>query len=148
MQSHRSNPSPSASSLTGQRAKPGLAVLFVDPDVAHAERLAKPLRAYSAVAIVNSAQAAMVAISQRTPDVIVSEVELPDGNGLDLFRSVHAAEATRNVLLMVVTWRTSVNDKIAAFQAGADDYLVKPVAADQFETHVLLVSKFRKIIRQ
>jgi DNA-binding response OmpR family regulator len=148
MQMHKSDPSPSASRAMVQRAQPGLAVLFVDPDVAHAERLAKPLRAYSAVAIVNSAQTALAAIAQRTPDLIVSEIELPDSNGLDLLKHVHATAATRNVLLMVVTRRTSVNDKIAAFQAGADDYLVKPVTADQFETHVLLVSKFRKIIRQ
>lgn len=148
MQPHRSDPNPTASNLPGPGVKPGLAILFVDPDVAHAERLAQPLRAYSAVAVVGTAQAALMAIAQRTPDVIVSELELPDGSGLELFRQVHANAATRNVLLMVVTRRTGVNDKIAAFQAGADAYLVKPVAADQFETQVLLVSKFRKIIRQ
>ena len=148
MQAYRPDPSPSASSVHGQRARPGLAVLFVDPDVAEAERLAAPLRKYSAVAIVASVHEAMVAIAQHTPDVIVSEIELPDGSGVDLFRQVHGTAATRNVLLMVVTRRKSVSDKIAAFQAGADDYLVKPISAEKFETHVLLVSRFRKVIRQ
>jgi DNA-binding response OmpR family regulator len=134
--------------MYAQQARPGLAVLFVDPDVATAERLAAPLRAYSAVAIVTSAQAAWAAIAQHTPDVIVSEIDLTDGSGLDLLRQVHTSPATRNVLLMVVTQRRAVNDKIAAFQAGADDYLVKPLTPEKFETHVQLVSKFRKVIRQ
>jgi DNA-binding response OmpR family regulator len=148
MREYPSGSSPSASSFLEQRTQPGLTVLFVDPDFAQAERLAHPLRSYATIAIVSSAQAALAAIAERTPDMVVTELELPDVSGLDLLRRIHSSAATRNVLLMVVTRRTAVGDKIAAFQAGADDYLVKPVAPDRFETHVLLVSRFRKVIRQ
>jgi DNA-binding response OmpR family regulator len=48
---------------------------------------------------------------------------------------------------MAVTHRSLVGDKIAALQAGADDYLVKPVSPDQFDTHVQLISRFRRVIR-
>lgn len=125
---------------------PALSVLFIDPDRESAEMLARSLRKRHALAIVGSARQAQSAISLRTPDLIVMELDLPDANGLELMRAIHSAPATRNVLILVVTKRTGVKDKIAAFQAGADDYLVKPVAPEQFETHVLLVSKFRKVI--
>ncbi|HEV2237781.1 MAG TPA: response regulator [Ktedonobacterales bacterium] len=135
---------------TGRRA-PGpheqmMSVLFVDPDRAHSETLAHALLGRHAVAIVGTAKQAQSAISLRTPDLVVMELDLPDTSGLELLRAIHSAPATRNVLILVVTRRASVKDKIAAFQAGADDYLVKPVDPEQFETHVLLVSKFRKVI--
>ena len=123
-----------------------LSVLFIDPDRESAEMLARSLRGRHAIAIVGSATHAQSAISVRTPDLIVMELDLPDARGLELMRAIHAAPATRNVLILVVTKRTSVNDKIAAFQAGADEFLVKPVDPEQFETHVLLISKFRKVI--
>ncbi|HEX6799329.1 MAG TPA: response regulator [Ktedonobacterales bacterium] len=126
--------------------RPGLAVLFVDPDVETAERLAQSLPNLSAVAVVPTAQEAVAAITMRVPDLIVTELDLPDANGVRLIRSVHDAPLTRRVLILVVTRRTSFRDKIDAFQAGADDYLVKPVDPEQLATHVRLVSRFRQIL--
>lgn len=97
------------------------------------------------MAVVPTAQAAMAAIRTRIPTLIVTELDLPDRSGLDLLAALHAAPATRNVLLLVVTGRRGVGDKVAAFQAGADDYLVKPVDPYRFETQVQLLIKFRQI---
>ncbi|HZC76212.1 MAG TPA: response regulator [Ktedonobacterales bacterium] len=129
-----------------QRQSQPLAVLFVDPDIAAAERLASPLRARWAIAIVPSAQAALAAMQLRLPSVVVTELDLPDQSGVELLAHIHNTPVTHNVLLMVVTGRASVRDKIAAFQAGADDYLVKPVDPQQFEMHLYLVSRFRSVI--
>lgn len=126
--------------------RPALAVLFVDPDVGSADRLARSLPNLSAVAVVPTAQAAVAAIGMRVPDLIVTELDLPDANGIQLIRSLHEAPLTRRTLILVVTHRTSFRDKIAAFQAGADDYLVKPVDPDQLATHVRLVSRFRQVL--
>ena len=123
-----------------------MAVLFIDPDAENAERLSRALRGVSAVAVVPTAQAAVSAMSARMPNLVVLELDLPDANGLDLITRLRNTPATRNVLLMVVTSRTGVRDKIAAFQSGADDYLVKPVEAQQFLVHVQLLSRFRQVI--
>lgn len=131
---------------TKQPARPALSVLFVDPDVEGAERLAGVLRRSNAVAVVASATAAFAAIAARMPSLIVTELDLPDASGLDLLASLRQNSATRNVLLMVVTRRSSVRDKIGAFQAGADDYLVKPLSPQQFEMHVQLLSRFRQVL--
>lgn len=128
-----------------QSARNALSVLFVDPDVSFAERLASVLRATCAVAVVPTAQAAIAAMKARMPNIIVTELDLPDRPGLELLATLREAPATRNVLLLVVTARRGVADKVAAFQAGADDYLVKPVDPLRFETHVQLLSKFRQI---
>lgn len=137
---------PPDSRLSGTRqALPPLAVLFVDPDRASAERLAGVL-ANSTVGVVPTVQAAWAAMQTRLPDVIVTELDLA-GGGIEFLSSIRNTAATRHILLMVVTTHTLVGDKIAAFQAGADDYLIKPVDPHEFETHLLLVSRFRRVIR-
>jgi DNA-binding response OmpR family regulator len=143
--SHNVPPKPPA--LPTPIVRPALAVLFVDQDVAGARRLASALQSWCAIAVVPTAQAAQAAMRHRMPDLVVTELDLPDTTGFHLMATLRGSPATRHVLLLVVTRRAAVRDKIAAFQAGADDYLVKPVEPDQFETHVLLVSKFRRIIR-
>jgi DNA-binding response OmpR family regulator len=96
--------------------------------------------------IVPSAQAALIAIQMRMPDLIVTELNLPDANGIDLIGHLHHAPQTRNVLFLVLTARTSVRDKIAAFQAGADDYLVKPSNPQELAVHIQLLSRFQRVI--
>jgi len=123
-----------------------MSVLFIDPDHNSAERLSRTLTNISAVAIVPTAHAALNAISLHVPSLIVTEIDLPDANGLELIAKVHATPAMRHVLLMVVTGRSGVRDKINAFQAGADDYLVKPLDPAVFALRVQLLSRFRKVI--
>lgn len=122
-----------------------LSVLFVDPDLAFAERLAGVLRGRCAVAVVPTAKAAIAAMMVRMPNLVVMELDLPDRSGVEMLSTLRSSPATHNVLLLVVTRRNSVPDKVAAFQAGADDYLVKPIEPVQFAMHVQLLSKFRQI---
>ncbi|MEO7003475.1 MAG: response regulator [Ktedonobacterales bacterium] len=130
-----------------QFARPALAVLIVDPDTENANQLAKAISGRCMVAVAPGAQHALAAMRQRMPDLIVAELDLPDASGLEFITTIHSTPATRNVLLMVVTRRAAIRDKIAAFQAGADDYLVKPVEGQLFEIHVQLLSRFRQTIQ-
>jgi DNA-binding response OmpR family regulator len=125
---------------------PQMSVLFVEPDQSNAERLSHILTNLSAVAIVSSAHAALSAISLHVPSMIITEIDLPDVNGVDFIAQIHSTPAWRHVLLMVITNRSGVRDKISAFQAGADDYLVKPVDPEFFKLRVQLLSRFRKLI--
>ncbi len=127
--------------------KQSMSVLIVDADSETAQYLAAPLRASCVVGLATTASDAILLIRQRIPDMIVMELNLPDSNGIDFIRYIHHIPETYHVLLMVVTDRASVQDKIAAFKAGADDYLVKPVAWAQLELHLQLLSRFRQVIR-
>jgi len=124
---------------------PRLTVLFIDPD-GSAARLADALGQTGATFFVPSAQQALAAIPSLRPDLVVTELNLPDLDGLDLVARLRSGPATRNVLLMVITARRTLRDKINAFQAGADDYLVKPVSDPQFVLHVRALSRFRQVL--
>lgn len=132
----------SRSMTTGRRP---WTVLIVDPDIEGARRLAAAL-APNLIAIVDSARAAYEAIQVKPPDLIVTELDLPDIPGVEFIARIHSAPATRSVLVLVATRRASVGDKIMAFQAGADDYLVKPLDPQEFVTHAQLVSRFLQVI--
>src|SRR5260221_2920817 len=124
----------------------GLKILMVDPDLASAERLAAALRPRHMVAVVGSARAALTAIMVSVPHLIVTALDLPDANGVELVARWHADPLTRHTLLMIVTRRRSVLDKIAGLQAGAADYPVKTADPQLFAMHGQSASRSRKML--
>jgi two-component system KDP operon response regulator KdpE len=69
----------------------------------------------------------------RKPDLLVVDLGLPDGDGLDLIRDVRGWS---NVPIVVLSARADENDKIAALDAGADDYLTKPFGVGELLARV------------
>jgi len=67
-----------------------------------------------------------LAIRHR-PDVILCDLLMPRGNGYQVCRTVRAQHELRNTRIVVVTGRDFSADRESAHQAGADDYLVKPI---------------------
>jgi DNA-binding response OmpR family regulator len=121
-------------------------MLIVDPDLSGAQRLASGLGRRHSVAVVGSAQEALHAIAMKAPSIVVTELDLPDASGLELLADVRGRSSTRNALLLAVMGRATVRDKIAVFQAGADDCLVKPVDPQMFAEHIERLSKFRRAL--
>jgi DNA-binding response OmpR family regulator len=126
-------------------ARAPLTVLLVDPDAERARTLAEGLRAICLVAVAATAQAASAIIAARVPDMVVCDLELPDVPGPDFLALLRTTPATRRVLLMVISSRQAIRDKIAALRAGADDYLVWPFEPAMFVQRVRLLSHFRPL---
>jgi two-component system, OmpR family, response regulator QseB len=72
-------------------------------------------------------------------DAVVVDLGLPDGSGLDLIRQARARKV-RSVIL-IVTARDRVNDRIAGLDAGADDYMVKPVDLDELSARLRAIDR-------
>ncbi|MCA0405641.1 MAG: response regulator transcription factor [Proteobacteria bacterium] len=71
-------------------------------------------------------EAARAILSVIPPDVIVLDLGLPDGDGLDLLHGLR--NEGRAIPVLVVTARAGLNDRIDGLDRGADDYIVKPAA--------------------
>ncbi|MBK1682038.1 two-component system response regulator KdpE [Rhodoferax fermentans] len=69
----------------------------------------------------------------RKPDLLIVDLGLPDGDGLDLIRDVRS---WTNVPIIVLSARSNEADKIAALDAGADDYLTKPFGLGELMARV------------
>src|SRR5262245_35122137 len=69
----------------------------------------------------------------RKPDLVVLDLGLPDGDGVELIRDVRGWSA---VPIIVLSARTDEADKVVALDAGADDYLVKPFGVGELLARV------------
>ena len=69
----------------------------------------------------------------RKPDLLIVDLGLPDGDGIDVIRDVRGWS---NVPIIVLSARTNEADKITALDAGADDYLTKPFGLGELMARV------------
>lgn len=71
----------------------------------------------------DSLQRGLIEAATRKPDLLVLDLGLPDGDGLDLIRDLRQWSS---IPVIVLSARVDEDDKIAALDLGADDYLIKP----------------------
>ena len=67
------------------------------------------------------------------PDLLILDLGLPDGNGIDLIRDLRGWS---DVPVLILSARAQENDKIAALDAGADDYLTKPFSVGELRARL------------
>ena len=70
----------------------------------------------------------LVEAATRRPDLIIADLGLPDGDGVDFIRQVRTWSA---VPIIVLSARTDESEKVAALDAGADDYITKPFGVNE-----------------
>jgi DNA-binding response OmpR family regulator len=79
------------------------------------------------------------AILAAAPDLAVLDIALPRGNGLGLAKELRAR---RDLPIVFLTARDGIDDRLAGFAVGADDYLVKPFALEE------LLARVRAVLRR
>ena len=104
-------------------------ILFVEDDTAVGNLIATTLETqnYQFRRARNGAQAVMDALSYR-PDVMLLDLGLPDVDGIDIIKKIRSWS---NMPIIVVSARSDDRDKVAALDAGADDYLTKPFSVEE-----------------
>jgi|GEM_PF-10725 two component transcriptional regulator, winged helix family len=119
-------------------------ILLIDDDRRLAEMVGRYLgQAGFSVQVQGTARAGLEALVERTPDLILLDLMLPDGDGLDVCRQIHqrGGPAARVPILML-TARGETTDRVVGLEVGADDYLPKP-----FEPRELL-ARVRALLRR
>jgi DNA-binding response OmpR family regulator len=88
------------------------------------------------VELAHSGDAALKAASENPPDLIVLDLNLPVISGLEVCRLLRARPATKTVPIIMLTARTSENDRVIGLDVGADDYISKPFSTRELAARV------------
>ena len=121
-------------------AQPGATILVVDDEVQIRRLLRITLEAAGFSVLESEAgRAGLEEAARRKPDAVVLDLGLPDMGGLEVLRQLR--EWTR-VPVLVLTVQAAESDKVAALDAGADDYLTKPFGSAE------LTARIRAILRR
>ena len=91
------------------------------------------------VSTAETAQEALDAVSVRPPDAAILDLILPDGNGVDICRSIREWSEMPIIVLSAVG---DESEKVRALEAGADDYVTKPFGPDE------LIARLRAALRR
>lgn len=118
----------------------GAAILIVEDDLQVRRFLRPTLGAHGYIVNeVGTVAAAIDAIERLHPNVVLLDLGLPDGDGLTVLRSL--PESPRPAVI-VLSARGQEGDKVAALDAGAEDYLTKPFGASE------LLARIRVVLRR
>ena len=115
-------------------------ILLVEDDLLLASGIAEGLRlAQYETDVVSSGEAALVALHEGRHDLVILDLGLPDMDGVNLLRRIK--RENEDVLVLVMTARDALSDRVRGLDLGADDYLVKPVAFAELEARIRAVMR-------
>lgn len=118
-------------------------ILIVEDEPAIRDMIAYALRTQSYQPIcAQDGKEALQAVAERIPDLILLDWMLPGTTGIELVRRFRKEANTRDVPIIMLTAKGEESDRIAGFDSGADDYVVKPFSARE------LLARIKAVLRR
>jgi len=116
-------------------------ILVVDDERAIVEAISYNLRkeGYEVVTAADAQECVAVA-RQQPPDLVLLDIMLPSGSGLDVCRQLRLEHG--NIPVLLLTARAEEDDRVRGFDSGADDYVVKPFSMRE------LIARVRALLRR
>ncbi len=94
------------------------------------------------VSVATDGEAALVAVAEARPDLIVLDWMLPHVSGLEVCRQIRRKSDTRDIPVIMLTARGEESDRIRGLEVGADDYVAKPFSPSE------LIARVRAVLRR
>lgn len=118
-------------------------VLLADDDASTVHILSHMLKkwGFDVTVATTGAQALDCLLASDAPNLALLDWMMPEMSGVDVCRKIRARLQSQAVHLILMTSRDSTSDLIAAMQAGVDDYIIKPIDAEQLRAKILLAQR-------
>ena len=126
---------------------PDLSVLIVDDDPVSLHLLRVTLEDVGfRVTAVDRPSAALRQLDSAVPDLLITDLLMPEMNGVELVKAVHARAA--EICCLVITGFATNETALEAFRAGARDLLLKPINVEEVQTRVLNAAEVVQLRRE
>ncbi len=125
----------------------GARILFADDNADMREYVSRLLQQRYNVQVVPDGQAALAAVKEFQPDLVLADVMMPGMDGFELLQALRAHPETRTLPVILLSARAGEEARIEGMEAGADDYLVKPFSPRELLARVgahLEMARIRK----
>ena len=121
-------------------------ILVVDDNPDNLEIISTRLqfRGYDVV-MAERGDIAIQKVHESTPDLILLDIMMPDMDGYEVARRIRQEESLPYIPIIVVTARDSTEDKVTGLDAGADDYLTKPINFPELEARVRSMLRIKRL---
>lgn len=129
----------------GNSGKPIIVVAEDNADVA--DLLCSQLEPFYEVVAARDGVEALKRAGEIIPDLIITDVMMPNMDGMALARAIRANDLTAHIPIIMVTARVTEQDRIEGIKAGADAYLVKPFNTEELLTRVAKLLEQRIMLR-
>jgi signal transduction histidine kinase len=123
-------------SATVAAATDSARIVLADDNADMRSYMARLLGARWQVATASDGEQALELVRARRPDLVVTDVMMPKLDGFGLLRTLRADPGTRDIPVMMLSARAGEESRVEGFEAGADDYLVKPFTAREMIARV------------
>ena len=120
---------------------PTILIVDDDPTICEMIKLALSGSGYEALEAGNTLEARQ-AIARYTPDLVLLDWMLPGQSGFDFARSLQRDTTHKQIPIIMLTARGQEEDKVAALEAGADDYVAKPFSITE------LLARIKAVLRR
>jgi putative two-component system response regulator len=100
---------------------------------------------HDVIAVQDGAEA-LDAVEKQHPDIVLLDVQMPRLDGLEVCRRLKSDPATRLTPVVLVTGQSDMSDRIKGIEAGADEFLTKPVHPHELRARVASLSRMKHLI--
>ncbi|MBP3604723.1 MAG: response regulator transcription factor [Lachnospiraceae bacterium] len=121
-----------------------MAVIYIvedDENIREIEKIALGNSGYD-VCEFSSAADFFCSLREKTPDLLLLDIMLPDADGIDIIKEIRENKKIQMIPIILVTAKTTEIDKVKGLDAGADDYLTKPFGIME------LISRVKALLRR
>lgn len=125
--------------MSAEAPRPRVLVVDDDESIRRFLDIALRVRGYE-VFEAAGARAALAAAPTVRPDIVILDLGLPDGDGVDVTKQLRAGD---HAAILVLSVRDQEEDKVAALEAGAEDYLTKPFGIDELHARLRVLLRRR-----
>ncbi|WP_437735117.1 ATP-binding protein [Sorangium sp. So ce1335] len=129
----------------GGRRSPRARVLVVEDNPDMASYLESVLSAEHEVALATNGREALESIGARRPDVVVSDVMMPEMDGFELVSRLKGNPELRDIPILLLTARASRAEAVVGLEVGADDYVSKPFDPLELKARVRAAERLHRV---